>query len=446
MRYNPTNDFTRNIAIADRNGSKLIRTWAGNDSIVGGCPNGGVCSVDGGLGVNTMTYPGNRANYTITQTASGVTIRDDFGAGGTDNVKNIQVLTFADTTLNYATAIQSISFGSVNSLLVGNQTVLSDIATSGLPVSFASSTIDTCTVEGSTVTGIAAGTCTISASQAGNNTYSAATPVNQNITVITPTDIPRLVNIATRAKVLTADDVMIAGFIIGGNQPKKVLIRARGPSLAAAPFNVPGTLSDPVMTLYSGQTVIDTNNNYGDHANAANIPASFKPTSALESAILTTLSPGAYTAIVTGAGAATGVAIVEVFEIDLPEVPLVNIATRSKVQSGDDVMIAGLIIQGNAPKTVLITARGPSMALPPHNVPGTLANPYLTIYSGQTPIYQNDNWRSNANAAAIQATGNAPSNDNEAALLITLEPGAYTAIVNGVGGTSGIGIVEVFAQ
>ena len=86
------------------------------------------------------------------------------------------------------------------------------------------------------------------------------------------------------------------------------------------------------------------------------------------------------------------------------------------------------------------------MALPPFNVPGTLANPYLTIYSGQTPIYQNDNWRSNANAAAIQATGNAPTNDNEAALLITLDPGAYTAIVNGVGGTSGIGIVEVFAQ
>jgi hypothetical protein len=170
------------------------------------------------------------------------------------------------------------------------------------------------------------------------------------------------------------------------------------------------------------------------------------PTNTKESAILTTLNPGAYTAIVTGAQSSTGVAIVEVFEIDLPEVPLINIATRSKVQSGDDVMIAGLIIQGNAARTVLITARGPSMALPPHNVPGTLANPYLRIYSGQTVIYENDDWGTNANAAAIGATGNAPSNPLESAVLVTLPPGAYTAIVNGVGATSGIGIVEVFAQ
>jgi hypothetical protein len=166
---------------------------------------------------------------------------------------------------------------------------------------------------------------------------------------------------------------MIAGFIIQGSTQKKVLIRARGPSLAVAPFNVPGTLSDPFLTLYSGATPIDTNDDFAQHANSGQIPTDWIPANDLEAAIVTTLYPGAYTAIVSGFGGTTGVAIVEVFELDQPGTPLINIATRGPVYTGDNVMIAGLIIQGDAPKTVLITARGPSMAGPPHNVPGTLS-------------------------------------------------------------------------
>ncbi len=256
----------------------------------------------------------------------------------------------------------------------------------------------------------------------------------------------RLLNIATRGKVETVDNVMIAGFIIQGSSPKKVLIRARGPSLAAAPFNVPGTLSDPFLTLYSGATPIDSNDDFALHANAAQIPADWIPANAKEAAIVTTLNPGAYTAIVNGVGATSGVAIVEVFEIDQPGTPLINIATRGPVYTGDNVMIAGLIIQGDAPKTVLITARGPSMAGPPHNVPGTLANPTLTLYSGQTVIGTNDNWIDAANAAQIQTAIGAPSNTLESAILVTLQPGAYTAIVSGAGGGTGLAIVEVFAQ
>jgi hypothetical protein len=212
----------------------------------------------------------------------------------------------------------------------------------------------------------------------------------------------RLLNIATRGKVETVDNVMIAGFIIQGSSAKKVLIRARGPSLAAAPFNVPGTLADPFLTLYSGATPIDTNDDFAQHANAAQIPADWIPANAKEAAIVTTLNPGAYTAIVNGVSSTSGVAIVEVFELDQPGTPLINIATRGPVQTGDNVMIAGLIIQGDAPKTVLITARGPSMAGPPHNVPGTLSDPVLTLFSGQTPIASNDNWPQAANAAQIQ--------------------------------------------
>ncbi len=260
------------------------------------------------------------------------------------------------------------------------------------------------------------------------------------------TNPTRLLNIATRGKVETVDNVMIAGFIIQGIAPKKVLIRARGPSLAAAPFNVPGTLSDPFLTLYSGATPIDSNDDFALHANAAQIPADWIPANAKEAAIVTTLNPGAYTAIVNGVGATSGVAIVEVFEIDQPGTPLINIATRGPVYTGDNVMIAGLIIQGDAPKTVLITARGPSMAGPPHNVPGTLANPTLSLFSGQTVIATNDNWTEAANAAQIQTAIGAPSNTLESAILVTLQPGAYTAIVSGAGGGTGLAIVEVFAQ
>ena len=239
---------------------------------------------------------------------------------------------------------------------------------------------------------------------------------------------------------------MIAGLIIQGSTPKKVLIRARGPSLAAAPFNVPGTLADPFLTLYSGATPIDSNDDYASHPNAASIPAEWVPSNAFESAIVATLSPGAYTAIVKGYGTTSGIALVEVFEIDHPETQLINISTRVPVYTGDNVMIAGLIIQGDTPKTVLITARGPSMAGPPFNVPGTIAKPTLSLYSGQTVIASNDNWPESANAAQIRTAIGVPTNGLESAILITLQPGAYTAIVSGVNGGTGLSLVEVFAQ
>jgi hypothetical protein len=284
---------------------------------------------------------------------------------------------------------------------------------------------------------------TVQVTDLGNGNATASKAFSVQIADANP---PRLLNIATRGKVETVDNVMIAGFIIQGSSAKKVLIRARGPSLAAAPFNVPGTLADPFLTLYSGATPIDTNDDFAQHANAAQIPADWIPGNAKEAAIVTTLNPGAYTAIVNGVSSTSGVAIVEVFELDQPGTPLINIATRGPVQTGDNVMIAGLIIQGDAPKTVLITARGPSMAGPPHNVPGTLSDPVLTLYSGQTPIASNDNWPQAANAAQIQTAIGAPTNTLESAILITLQPGAYTAIVNGASNATGLGIVEVFAQ
>ena len=134
---------------------------------------------------------------------------------------------------------------------------------------------------------------------------------------------------------------------------------------------------------------------------------------------------------------------------------LVNLSTRARVQTGDNVLIGGLIIEGSAPKTVLVRAIGPSLGVPPFNVPGVLANPILQLFAGPTPIAENDDWQISlplclqsghtcGDPAAIIATGLAPSSPQEAVILITLAPGGYTAIVSGVGGTTGVGLVEVY--
>ena len=338
---------------------------------------------------------------------------------------------------------QTITFGAAPIVVVDGTSTVSATASSGLSVSFSSLTSSVCTVVGTTVSGVAAGTCTIAANQAGNSTYSTAPQVTQSFAVVVATSIARLANISTRGKVQTGDNVMIGGFVIGGSSPKKVLIRAVGPNLAN--YGVPGVLANPKLELYSGPTMIASNDDWGIASNAAAITATgLAPVSSLESAILTTLSPGAYTAIVSGVGGTTGVGIVEVFEADHPEYPLINISTRAQVQTGDNVMIGGFIIQGDSAQTVLIRAVGPNLAN--YGVPGVLANPKLDLYSGATKIASNDDWGTAANAVAITATGLAPVSPLESAILTTLAPGAYTAIVSGVGGGTGVGIIEVFAQ
>ena len=257
-----------------------------------------------------------------------------------------------------------------------------------------------------------------------------------------PSSFPRLVNISTRMQVLTGDDVMIGGFIIGGSAPKTVVVRGRGPSLGqvGAP-----TLANPKLDLYSGSTLVASNDDWQSAPNAATISSSgFAPADNAESAVLTTLAPGAYTAIVSGVGNTTGVGIVEVFEVDRFDLPLLNISTRGRVLIGAEVMIGGFIIHGNAPRTVVVRARGPSLSA--QGVPGVLPNPVLQLYRGQDQIAVNDNWQTAANHLTLAASGFAPADPLEAAILVTLAPGAYTAIVTGVSGGTGVGIVEVFAQ
>jgi hypothetical protein len=345
-------------------------------------------------------------------------------------------------------ATQSITFGPLGNHDVNEPPLaVSGSATSGLPLVFRSMTPKVCTASGSAVTPVKMGICIIAAAQPGDDTFGAPNEVHQTflVTGTPPGAPPRLTNISTRMQMLTGNDALIAGFAVAGPGSKTVVIRARGPSLASS--GVTNYLPDPALQLFSGSTPIASNDSWQNPLGLTIQSIGFAPPDIHESALLVTLAPGLYTAIVTsgGSGSPSGTALVEIFEIDTPESPLINIATRGKVLTGNDVMIGGFIIQGESPQTVVVRARGPSLAA--LGVTGTLADPMLQLVrsSDNATVATNDNWIAAANATDIQASGFAPSDAHEAAILITLQPGAYTAIVSGVGGTTGVGLVEVFA-
>jgi hypothetical protein len=251
----------------------------------------------------------------------------------------------------------------------------------------------------------------------------------------------KIINIATRAEIGTGDDLLIGGLVIGGSTPKTVLIRAIGPALAEA--GVGGALLDPQLRLFKGSDVIDSNDDWSDHPRAGDIPGHLQPRFPLESAILTTLDPGPYTAIINGLNESTGVGLVEIYEVDGNEsAKLINIATRGRVKTGDKVMIGGLVITGDASKSVLVRALGPSLA--DAGVSGTLNNPMVRLFnSSGVVIDSNDNWRSHPNSGSIP-NHLLPKSEMEAAISTRLEPGAYTAIVTGVSDNEGVAIVEVY--
>lgn len=249
----------------------------------------------------------------------------------------------------------------------------------------------------------------------------------------------RLVNISTRGVARAADEVMIGGLVIAGNSPKRVLIRGVGPSLEA--FGVTSTLADPQLSLFTGTTLVASNNNCADHTRASEIPQRFYPTHVREACIVANLEPGPHTAILQGSGD-TGVGLIELYELDTGQ-RLINLSTRGPVGTGDEVLIGGLVISGTTPQTVVIRAIGPSLAA--HGVGGVLENPQIAVYRGADLIHSNTNWASAENAGLLPGHL-IPDDPGEAALVLTLEPGAYTAIVSGEGGTTGIALVEVYEQ
>ncbi len=266
-------------------------------------------------------------------------------------------------------------------------------------------------------------------------------------------------NISTRLSVGTGDNVLIGGFITLGDPPMtpmKLMVRGIGPSL---PATVAGPLADPYLELHSGASTIAMNDNWMDNLaggsqkvpieNATYPPALLAPASPLESAILAVLDPGPYTAVLQGTNNGTGVGLVEVYKLGaassdgLASAILANISTRGKVQTGDNVMIGGFINQGSVPIQVVVRGIGPSLSS--QGVSGALANPVLELHKPDGSVMTNDNWKA-TQETGITATGLAPSDDLESAILLTLPvgEGAYTAIVSGAGGTSGVGLVEAY--
>lgn len=250
-----------------------------------------------------------------------------------------------------------------------------------------------------------------------------------------------LVNVSTRAFVQTGDSAMIGGFIITGDAPKKVALRAIGPSLANA--GVSQTLSDPTLDLVdSTGSVIASNDDW--RTESVNLKAlGLAPTDDRESALVTTLPAGAYSAIVRGKGDAVGVSLVEVYDLDYNTGRIANISTRARVETGGNVMIGGFILAGTDPSSVIVRAIGPSLALA--GVSDPLLDPALDLYDANgTLISTNDNWRSTQESQII-ATTVPPTDDREAAIVATLPPGAYSAIVRGANDTSGVALFEVYA-
>ncbi|MDQ6626117.1 MAG: DVUA0089 family protein [Verrucomicrobiota bacterium] len=264
----------------------------------------------------------------------------------------------------------------------------------------------------------------------------------------TPTPAPaspnNLVNLSTRGYIGTGASALIGGFIVQGSQPTSVVIRALGPSLAAS--GVAGTNSDPVLELrdQSGN-LLQQNDDWQDNAGAAATLRSngLAPTNDRESALIANLAAGNYTAVVTGYNGEPGVGLVEVYDLHTSNARVANISTRDNVLTGDRVMISGFIIGGNQPKQVVLRAIGPSLSN--SGITGALADPVLELRnSSGNRIGINDNWRDGADAAAIQSAGFAPANDHESALLMTLNPGTYTAIVTGYNGSTGVALSEVY--
>lgn len=256
---------------------------------------------------------------------------------------------------------------------------------------------------------------------------------------------PTLVNISTRLNVLTGDNVLDAGFILLGQGSKTLLVRGLGPSLGGS--DVSGTLADPIIEVHSGatNTIIASNDNWKNNQRTEIEATGIPPTNDNEAALIVTLQAGAYTVVERGKQGGTGVGLVELYDLGVGFGPeLANISTRGLVGTADNVMIAGFIVVSSTGGSGSVIVRGIGPSLGGSNVADPLLDPTLELHdSNGTLLAFNDNWKSNQQAE-IEATGIPPTDDAESAIVMTLAPGAYTAVESGKNGTTGVGLVEVY--
>ena len=366
----------------------------------------------GALLAGNPAGPSGALNVGSTTLNSGAIIQIVIGPAGAHSVLNLnsQAFAFADPQ-----AFDLINLGAQPGVYPGIVTNLSDPGT---------------TASWYITTPGFAGTFTYNAGHIDLNVSAAPTPSS-------------LGNISTRLRVGTGDDALIGGFIVTGTQQKRVIVRAIGPSLASI---FPDVLGDPVLELRdSFGGLVMSNDNWRSSQEQEIINSGVAPGNDLESAIVATLpaNGSGYTAIVRGVNDATGVAVVEVYDLDQSvDSKLADISTRGLVQTAKDVMIAGTIVVASGWQRVLVRAIGPSLP-----VDGSLADPTLELRDGNGNLIRaNDNWRSDQEQEII-ATNIPPTSDLESAIVETLpaDGAAYTAIVRGANDTTGVALVEVYA-
>ncbi len=264
------------------------------------------------------------------------------------------------------------------------------------------------------------------------------------------TSAPVLMNISTRALVGTGENVLIGGFIVQGSQPATVILRALAYSLREV--GITAALTDPTITVYnSNHQIIATNDDWFTSTDASTIASyGLDPHNSIESALLLTLNPGTYTAIVqsysdSSTPATSGIGLFELYDLRSGGGRAGNVSSRGNVQNGDNVLIAGFIVGSGSNKQLVIRALGQSLTS--GGVSNPLPDPTVSIYNANGVVLQsNDDWQQDPNASTIAARGLAPGFPKESATLITLGPGVYTAIVSGVNGATGVALVEAYDQ
>jgi hypothetical protein len=285
-------------------------------------------------------------------------------------------------------------------------------------------------------------------------------PTTSGTTPPPPTSGPtaRLVNLSVLTNVASAGNNFTMGYVVGGagtTGSKPILIRAAGPTLGAAPFSIPGALADPKLELFAGTSKTGENDNWGGTSALSTAFASvgafaYVNGSSLDAAVFSTIAPGDNSVRVSATGTGTGMVIAELYDatpfasLTSTSARLVNVSVLKNLDAG---LTIGFVIDGSGSKKVLIRAVGPTIGAAPFNVAGAVADPQLTLFSGQTSIGSNDNWGGTAElTAAFTQVGafSLPATSRDAALLATLQPGNYTVQVRGVGTTTGVAIVEVY--
>jgi hypothetical protein len=383
--------------------------------------NGNSISGQGGLGIDLV--------------ANGVTPND---AGDADAIQNYPVLssaTFANGAVRITGSLNSLANTSFRVEFFGNDSA--DPSGYGQGQHYLGFT--NVTTDGN-----------------GNASFDVTLPVPPSVTAISSTAtgptgtsefsatiFTKLLNISTRANVQAGENLTIGGFIITGTDAKKVLLRGIGPSLQVGGVPLAGRLQDPTIDLYDSSGMLRAqNSDWKDSQEMAIQETGLAPSDDREAAILITLAPAAYTVQLRGE-TGTGIGVVEVYDLSPLGAQLANISTRGLVGIGDNVLIGGFVV-GNSNGTSRLVARAIGPSLTAAGVSNPLPDPFLDLHdSNGTIIDTNDNWKE-TQQADLQTSGLAPTHDAESAILTTLPPGAYTAVVRGTGQSTGVALVEIY--